>query len=47
MMTGFNSIKQVAQLGDDRSPGRLGASIMFGNTIIDDAQRQVTLNLKQ
>ena len=25
----------------------LGACIMFGYTIIDDAQRQVTLNLKQ
>ena len=24
-----------------------GASIMFGDTIIDDAKRQVTLNLKQ
>ena len=31
-------------MGDDHS---LGASIMFGDTIIDDAQRQVTLNLKQ
>ena len=26
---------------------QLGASIMFGDTIIDDAQRQVALNLKQ
>ena len=25
----------------------LKASIMFGDTIIDDAERQVTLNLKQ
>ena len=25
----------------------LGASIMFGDTIINDDQRQVTLNLKQ
>ena len=25
----------------------LGASIMFGDTMIYDAQRQVTLNLKQ
>ena len=25
----------------------LGASILFGDTIINDAQRQITLNLKQ
>ena len=31
-------------MGNDRSPG---SSIMFGDTIIYDAQRQVTLNLKQ
>ena len=36
--------KQVAQWA---TIPYLGASIMFGETIIDDAQRQVTLNLKQ
>ena len=36
--------KQVAQWA---TIAHLGASIMFGDTIIDDAQRQVTLNLKQ
>ena len=35
--------KQVAQWA---TIAHLGASIMFGDTIIDDAQRQVTLNLK-
>ena len=34
--------KQVAQW---ETIAHLGASIMFGDTIIDDAQRQVTLNL--
>ena len=38
------SLKQVAQWA---TIAHLGASIMFGDTIIDDAQRQVTLNLKQ
>ena len=36
--------KQVAQWA---TIAHLAASIMFGDTIIDDAQRQVTLNLKQ
>ena len=36
--------KQVAQWA---TITHLGASIMFGNTIIYDAQWQVTLNLKQ
>ena len=37
-------IKQVAQWA---TIAHLRASIMFGDTIIDDVQRQVTLNLKQ
>ena len=37
-------MKQVAQRA---TIAHLGASIMFGDTIIDNAQRQVTLNLKQ
>ena len=37
-------LKQVAQWA---TIAHMGASIMFGDTIIDDAQRQVTLNLKQ
>ena len=36
--------KTSSPKGDERSPG---ASIMFGDIIIDDAQRQVTLNLIQ
>ena len=36
--------KQVAQWA---TIAHLGASIMFGDTLIYDAQRQVTLNLKQ
>ena len=36
--------KQVAKWA---TIAHLGASIMFGDTTIDDAQRQVTLNLKQ
>ena len=36
--------KQIAQWA---TVAHLEASIMFGDTIIDDAQRQVTLNLKQ
>ena len=36
--------KQVAQWA---MIAHLGASIMFGDTIIDDALRQVTLNMKQ
>ena len=36
--------KQVAQRA---TIAHLRASIMFGDTIIDDAERQVTLNLKQ
>ena len=36
--------KQVAQWATN---AHLRASIMFGDTIIDDAERQVTLNLKQ
>ena len=36
--------EQVAQWA---TIAHLGASIMFGDTIIYDAQRQVTLNLKQ
>ena len=35
---------QVAQWA---TIAHLGASIMFGDTIIYDAERQVTLNLKQ
>ena len=38
------SFKQVAQWA---TVAHLGASIMFGDTIMDDAQRQVTMNLKQ
>ena len=37
-------IKQVAQWA---TIAHLRASIIFGDTIIDDADRQVTLNLKQ
>ena len=37
-------MKQVAQWA---TIAHLGASIMFKDTIIDDAQRRVTLNLKQ
>ena len=37
-------IKQVAQWA---TIAHLGASIMFGAAIIDDAQWQVNLNLKQ
>ena len=41
----FSQIKkQVAQWA---MIAHLGASIMFGDTIIYDAQRLVTLNLKQ
>ena len=36
--------KQVAQWA---TISHHGASIMFGDTIIYDAQRQITLNLKQ
>ena len=36
--------KQVAQWA---TIAHLGANVMFGDTIIDDAERQVTLNLKQ
>ena len=39
-----SSHKQVAQWA---TIAHLGASIMFGDTSIYDAQRQVTLNLKQ
>ena len=39
-----DNIKQVTQWA---TIAHLGATIMFGDTIIDDAQRQVTLNLKQ
>ena len=38
------NLKQVAQWV---TIAHLEASIMFGDTIIDDAQRQVSLNLKQ
>ena len=31
----------------NRTIAHLGAMLMFGDTIIYDAQRQVTLNLKQ
>ena len=37
-------VKQVAQWA---TIAHHGASIMFGDTIIYDAQRQITLNLKQ
>ena len=40
----FPCKKQVAQWA---TIAHLGASIMFGDTLIYDAQRQVTLNLKQ
>ena len=40
----INKNKQVAQWA---TIAHLRASIMFGDTIIDDAQRQVTLNLIQ
>ena len=36
--------KQVAQ---GATFANQGANIMFGDTIVDDTQRQVTLNLKQ
>ena len=39
----FTSFKQVAQWA---IIAHLGARIMFGDTKIYDAQRQVTLNLK-
>ena len=39
-----NTEKQVAQWA---TIAHHGASIMFGDTIIYDAQRQITLNLKQ
>ena len=44
LQTGFYCIKQVAQWA---TIAHHGASIMFGDTIIYDAQRQITLNLKQ
>ena len=37
-------IKTSSPMGDDRSPG---SQHNVGDTIIDDAQRQETLNLKQ
>ena len=37
-------LKQVAQWA---TTAHHGASIMFGDTIIYDVQRQITLNLKQ
>ena len=37
-------MKQIAQWA---TIGHHGASIMFGDTRIYDAQRQITLNLKQ
>ena len=40
----FGKLTQVAQ---QAMVAHLGASIMFRDTIIYDAQRQVTLNLKQ
>ena len=40
----FRVSEQVAQWA---TIAHLRASIMFGDTIIDDAHRQVTLNLKQ
>ena len=40
----WSSHKHVAQWV---TIAHLGASIMFGDTLIYDAQRQVTLNLKQ
>ena len=36
--------KTSSQMGNDPSPG---SQHLFGDTIINDAQRQVTLNLKQ
>ena len=42
--TAFDKIKQVAQWA---TIAHLGASIKFGDALIYDAQRQVTLNLKQ
>ena len=41
---GEGPAKQVA---NGATIAHLGASIMFGDSIIYDAQRQVTLNLKQ
>ena len=41
---GLHCLKQVAQWA---TIAHLGASIMFGDTMIDDAQRLVNLNLKQ
>ena len=40
----ISNYKQVAQWA---TITHLGASIIFRDTIIDDAQKQVTLNLKQ
>ena len=44
MTLAFTVFKQVAQWA---TIAHLGASIMFGDTIIYDARRQVILNLKQ
>ena len=48
----INSEKETYQLVDKQvvqwaTIAHHGASIMFGDTIICDAQRQITLNLKQ
>ena len=40
----FTYVKQVAQWA---TIAHHGASIIFGDTIIYDAQKQITLNLKQ
>ena len=44
IVTEYAALKQVAQWA---TIAHHGASIMFGDTIIFDAQRQVTPNLKQ
>ena len=43
-LTAFNDFKQVAQYA---AIAHLGASILFRDTFIYDAQSQVTLKLKQ
>ena len=41
------SVKNGEQVAQWAMIAHLGANIMFGDTIIYDAQRQVTLNLQQ
>ena len=42
-----HSVSEKKQVAQWATIAHLGASIIFGDTIIDDAQRQVALNLKQ